>query len=174
MIRIKALTFIDNRLFAFVNKYSDLLPLRIAKFCAFYYPDARIRKKCLKRFGCEMGENTFTNLGFSLVYDKIEPEPRVVIGKNVSIGPNVTVVVDSSANNGQEINQIPYVKDKLTIGDGKVTIDDEVWIGASVTILPNVKIGRCSIIGAGSLILKDVPPYTIVAGVPAKHMRDLM
>lgn len=172
MIRIKILEFLDTQLFTFLDRNYESLPIRIAKFCAFYYPDARIRKKCLLRLGCKIGENTYTNFGFTFVYNKITVEPRVLIGKNVSIGPNVTIVVDSSANNGQEINKIPYVRDKLTV-DGTIVIEDEVWIGASVTILPNVRVGHCSIVGAGSLVLKDVPPYSIVAGVPAKHIRDL-
>jgi len=50
---------------------------------------------------------------------------------------------------------------------GQILIGNDVWIGANVTILPNVKIGDSSIVGAGSVVTKDVPPFAIVVGVPA-------
>ena len=52
--------------------------------------------------------------------------------------------------------------------DQDVVIDEDVWIGCNVTILKGVTIGRSSIIAAGSLVVKDVPSYSIVRGVPAK------
>ena len=65
-----------------------------------------------------------------------------------------------------------YVKDVLT-KSGDIIIEDEVWIGASVTILPGVKIGRCSVIGAGSVVINDVDPYSVYVGAPARKIRDL-
>lgn len=54
---------------------------------------------------------------------------------------------------------------------GKIKIEDEVWIGANVTILSGVTIGKGAIIAAGSVVTKDVPPYSIVGGNPAKIIR---
>jgi len=54
----------------------------------------------------------------------------------------------------------------------KVIIQHDVWIGACVVILPGVTIGKYSVIGAGSVVTKDVPPFTVVAGVPAKPIRE--
>ena len=51
---------------------------------------------------------------------------------------------------------------------GGVEIEDDVWLGAHVVVLDGVKIGRGSVIGACSLVTKDVPPYSIAYGVPAK------
>lgn len=59
------------------------------------------------------------------------------------------------------------------IKEEKVVIEDDAWIGANVTILPGVTIGRCSIIGAGSVVTKDIPPNCIAAGVPCKVIRRL-
>lgn len=53
----------------------------------------------------------------------------------------------------------------------KVTICDDVWIGARVIILPGVTIGTGSIIGAGAIVTKDVPEYAVVAGTPAKVIK---
>ncbi|MBI5204619.1 MAG: CatB-related O-acetyltransferase [Nitrospirae bacterium] len=55
---------------------------------------------------------------------------------------------------------------------GPVIIGNDVWIGDSVIILPGVQVGDGAIIGAGSVVTKNVPPYTIVGGVPAKKIRD--
>lgn len=53
-----------------------------------------------------------------------------------------------------------------------VYIDDDVWIGARVIILPGITIGKGSILGAGSVVTKDVPPFSIVAGNPARIIRN--
>jgi acetyltransferase-like isoleucine patch superfamily enzyme len=84
----------------------------------------------------------------------------------------LTCVTESSANNGKAINEIPYVTNVLT-ETSPIIVEDEVWIGANVTILPGVKIGKCSVIGAGSVVTADVEPYSIYAGVPAKKIRCL-
>jgi acetyltransferase-like isoleucine patch superfamily enzyme len=56
--------------------------------------------------------------------------------------------------------------------DGRrTTIGDDVWIGSHVVVRQGVHIGRGAVIGAGSIVLKDVPPYTMVAGVPARELR---
>ena len=52
------------------------------------------------------------------------------------------------------------------------TVEDDVWIGHRAIIFAGIKIGRAAIIGAGSVVTKDVPPYTIVAGVPAKKIGE--
>jgi acetyltransferase-like isoleucine patch superfamily enzyme len=57
---------------------------------------------------------------------------------------------------------------------GGVKIKDDVWIGAGVIILSGVTVGECSVIGAGAVVTKDVEPYTVVAGVPAKKIRNLV
>ena len=59
-------------------------------------------------------------------------------------------------------------KEKLPDNDEDVFIEDDVWVGANSTILKGVRIGRGAIIAAGAVVNKDVPPYTIVGGIPAK------
>lgn len=92
---------------------------------------------------------------------------KVIIGKNVSIAPNVMCICEANANNGKEINSYSYVANRATC-NADIYIEDEVWIGANVTILPGVTLGKGSIIGAGSVVIKDVDSYGVYAGVPAK------
>ncbi|TIX81133.1 MAG: hypothetical protein E5V27_17290 [Mesorhizobium sp.] len=59
------------------------------------------------------------------------------------------------------------------VGIAPVTIEENVWIGFGVTILKGVTIGKGAVVGAASVVTKDVEPFTVVAGVPAKKVRDL-
>jgi len=166
------LSSLDSYIYEILERNHEKMPIRFVKWVANFYPDARIRKLYFSRLGVHMGENTYANLGMRVVTDEINEDIKVRIGDNVSIAPNATFVADSCPNNGNEINQIQYVSEHLTT-KGKIVVEDEVWIGANVTILPNVRIGRCSVIGAGSVVTKDIEPYTVYAGVPAKKIRDL-
>lgn len=86
----------------------------------------------------------------------------IEIGKDVAISENVTI----RDSDNHTINDNVHVKDKPII------IKDKVWIGMNVTILKGVTIGEGAIIAAGSVVTKDVPTKTLVAGVPAKVIRE--
>lgn len=88
------------------------------------------------------------------------------IGSYVMIGNNSTII---TANHGFSLPEVPMIRQKLDISP--VAVGDDVWIGANVVILPGVKIGQGAVIGAGSIVTKDVEPYAIVAGNPAKLIR---
>lgn len=164
------LSMFDDKMYRFFLKNVNIMPMRFVKFIAFFYTDARIRKVYLRKLGVKMGKNTYGNLGFRIVSD--DYKTRVVIGDNVSIAPNVVMIACSSANNGKKINEIRYVKEKLWKQE-RIVVENDVWIGANVTILPGVHIGECAVIGAGSIVTKNVEPYTIVVGNPAMVLRRL-
>ena len=63
------------------------------------------------------------------------------------------------------------VQDKKPDDDKDVVIHDDVWIGTNVTILKGVTIGRGAVVAAGSLVIRDVAPYAVVGGVPAKLLK---
>ena len=96
---------------------------------------------------------------------------KLIIKKHVITGPNLTVITgDHKYIAGRWIDSVK-ANEKEDFYDQDVTIEEDVWIGANVTILKGVTIGRSSIIAAGALVVKDVPPYSIVGGIPAKVIK---
>jgi len=91
---------------------------------------------------------------------------EIIIGQNSLIGPNVII---RTANHNFDRIDLPINQQGHNFGN--VVIDKNVWIGANTIILGNVKIGEGAIIGAGSLVNKDIHSFTIVGGVPAKIIK---
>lgn len=87
----------------------------------------------------------------------------VFIGKNVMIAPNVVIV---AFNHGYADVSIPMASQSFS--QAPINIEDDVWISSNCSIAKGVRIGKGSIIGANSFVNKDVPPYSIMGGVPAK------
>lgn len=87
----------------------------------------------------------------------------LTIGSNVRIGHRTSVI---TSDHVYDDLSVPIHEQGLI--PGEVVIEDNVWIGCNVTILKGVRIGRGAIVAAGAVVTRDVPPYAIVAGVPAK------
>lgn len=92
----------------------------------------------------------------------------VTIGNDVMMGPECLIY---TANHGMARRDVPMWKQEFSERK-PVVIGNDVWIGGRVIILPNVHIGDGAVIGAGSVVTKDVPPYAIVAGNPAKIIKE--
>jgi maltose O-acetyltransferase len=90
------------------------------------------------------------------------------IGKNVMMGPEVHVY---TSNHRHERIDVPMIEQGYE-NARTVIIEDDVWIGAKAIILPGVRIGKGSIIGAGSIVTKDVAAYSVAAGNPAKVIKQ--
>ena len=103
-----------------------------------------------------LGRNVFVNYGCKLV-----DGGAINIGNDVLIGPGCTIVTANHAL-APERRRRGYMRLK------PVTIGDNVWIGAGVTICPGVTIGKNSVIGAGSVVVKDIPADSIAVGNPCK------
>lgn len=101
-------------------------------------------------------------------------EKSLYIGNYCSIADEVTFVL-SAEHPLNHISTYPFkamvTKVPEAIAKGDVVVDDDVWIGYRVTILSGVHIGKGAVIAAGAVVTKDVPPYAVVAGVPAKVIK---
>ena len=116
---------------------------------------------CDYGYNIEVGDNFFANYNF-VVLDGA----KVTIGNNVFIAPNVGLYTAGHPLDHERRNQgIEYAR--------SITIEDDVWIGAGVQVCPGVTIGRGAVVAAGSIVTKDVPPFTMVAGVPAKVIKTI-
>jgi acetyltransferase-like isoleucine patch superfamily enzyme len=90
----------------------------------------------------------------------------VHIGSNVMIAPGCCIV---AFDHGTKLRSIPMIRQHLI--QAPITIHDDVWIAANCTITKGTTIGTGAIIGANSVVTKDVAPFSIVAGVPAKFIK---
>ena len=149
------------------------LPDEFSKFRVRYYNNK----------GCKINENTYISPNvrikgrFEMGYGSSIAQncsfsgekAGIFIGENVMIAPNVVIVAFSHGFNNPEI---PMVEQANT--EAPVIIENNVWIASNCTISKGVRIGEGSIIGANSFVNKDVPPFSIVGGVPAKLIKFRM
>ncbi len=120
----------------------------------------------IRPFGCakniRIGDGTFINTEVRFGV----PEAPVTIGRNCEIGPRVMF---ETLNHG------------LAFEPGKrrgsfhqpIVVEDEVWIGAGAILLPGVTVGRGAVVAAGAVVTRDVPPFTVAAGVPARVIKKI-
>ena len=95
-------------------------------------------------------------------------EAHVTIGNDVMMGPECMMF---TSNHASADLTIPMNRQGFD-APRPIVIEDDVWIGARVIILPGVRVGKGSIIGAGSVVTHDVAPYSIVGGNPARLIRS--
>lgn len=121
---------------------------------------------------------TYENPVFIGEYTQINPFTVIYGGSGVFIGDNVMIAphcMIAAGNHDYLQIDIPMLK-AGSLSKGPIVIEDGVWIGANVTITDGVTIGHDSVVGANSVITKDIAPYDIVVGVPARviaNRRDL-
>ena len=108
--------------------------------------------QCLDRTGMKHGKNVY-----------FEPPFHCEYGSHIELGENFY------ANTGCIMLDVA----KITIGKNAVTLGDNVWIGGSCVILPGVKIGNNVVIGAGSVVTKDIPDNVCAAGNPCRVIREI-
>ena len=140
------------------------------RYCLIYkigvhFLDRRVRIWSLKALGYEVGEGTYfaNDLTITLAYAN---RGHLHLGKRVAIGPGCILVLAAHANSSKIKQQIPE--------KGRwITIEDDVWLGAGVIVLPEITIGEGSIIGAGAVVTKDVPPHCVAVGNPARVIKKV-
>lgn len=123
-------------------------------------------------YGCHtsIGHDCFMNFNFT-----VQDDARVTIGSHCCFGPNVTLVTPLHP-------MLPEERRGIVCKDGEerflcyakpIVIGDDCWFGANVVVCPGVTIGNGCVIGAGSVVTKDIPDRTFAAGVPAKVIREI-
>ena len=107
----------------------------------------------------QIGNRVFINAGC-----QFQDQGGITIGDDVLIGPQTIIAT---------LNHDPDPDKRGGMFAKPVVISNKVWLGARVTICPDVTIGEGAIVGAGAVVTKDVPPRTVVAGVPAKVIKQI-
>ena len=107
------------------------------------------------------GKNIYANFNLTLVDDA-----NIYIGNDCMFGPNTVI-----ATAGHPIN--PELRERVTQYNAEVHIGNNVWLGAGVIVMPGVTIGDNSVIGAGSVVTKDIPANVVAFGNPCKVYREI-
>ncbi|KAG6949104.1 hypothetical protein JG688_00014779 [Phytophthora aleatoria] len=118
-------------------------------------------------FRCDCGSNT--RLGDNVYMNSncvLLDEGEITIGNRVMLAPNVQLYTATHPL-GPKTRATGYERTK------PITIEDDVWIGGNVVVVPGVTIGRGAVIGAGSVVTKNVPPMCMYAGNPAKFIKKI-
>lgn len=116
---------------------------------------------CTYGYNTTVGDNFFLNVNCKLM-----DSGKITIGNNVFIAPNVCLITEEHAMDvEQRLAGLEYTH--------PVNIGDNVWICAGAIVLPGVTIGANSVIGAGSVVTKDIPPDSLAVGNPGKVIRSL-
>ncbi len=110
---------------------------------------------------CHLGKNVYFNFNATLVDDT-----HIYVGDYTKFGPNVII-----ATAGHPI--LPKLREKAYQYNAPVKIGKCVWLGAGVIVLPGVSIGDNSVIGAGSVVTKDIPANVVAVGNPCKVLREI-
>lgn len=157
----------------------------VISFLIFHLPRHKIfnypKRWFVKILGGEIGKNVTLYPGI-----KINPARNIKIGEKVNLAWGVLITTGGGVEIGERTmigfrtmiissNHIIPPKSQTIFGSGheeqKITIKNDVWIGANCMILPGVTIGEGAVVGAGSIVTKDIPPYAICVGSPAKIIK---
>ena len=118
-----------------------------------------------------MGDNSYANFNFTVL-----DEGKVTIGNSVFIGPNVVMATAIHPLCYEDRNSFFNTKTGTVTNleyTAPITIEDNCWIAASVTICGGVTIGEGCMIGAGSVVTKDIPPHSLAVGNPCRVIRQI-
>lgn len=142
-----------------------LLKCFLSQSLASISPSPNLAVMFHRKKGCKIGNHVY--IGPNVQIDILYPE-LITIEDYVSIGMNSMIFAHSNPTNSIWIKKHHYPRRVAP-----VTIRKDAWIAPGVTILCGVTIGENSVVGAHSLVVKDVKPYTVYAGVPAKEITKL-
>ena len=138
---------------------------QLLKLLVRWMPTRQLRAAMLRWCGYRIGRNAVIRQDL-IIIDEPSDRGKVSIGDRAGIAPRVTLVVSSRPTCSR-------IRPYAPTSHGPIVIGNDAWLGTGVVVLPNVTIGEGAVVGANAVVTKDVSPYTIVAGVPAKLIREL-
>jgi acetyltransferase-like isoleucine patch superfamily enzyme len=143
---------------------------------------AKLARRKLARFGegstirpfCYLIETGHIEIGSRVVIRPhtmlmADEHARIIIGDDVLIGAGVHMYVNNHRFDRADI----LIADQGYYPSQDVVVEDDVWIGANAILLPGVRIGRHSVIAAGSVVTRSVEPFTVNGGVPARKLKEI-
>ena len=138
--------------------YKNIYCVSLSKYAIIYF-GAEIRQPYKLKIGkgSIIGDNAI-----------LDARNGIIIGENVNFSSNVSLWTMQHGHRDPYFRLQPITLDR----NNSILVEDRVWIGPNVTILPNVTIHEGAVIAAGAVVTKDVDPYTIVAGIPAKKVGE--
>ena len=163
-----------------IIRYVGCLLFKLKKGCNFF-----IRRYIISKFssvgaGVYIGQNgifTYENIeigddvyiGANAVFQS--SYGKIIIGNHIMFGPGVHI--HGGNHKIKEVGKLmKHTSPKQQGDDGFVIIEDDCWIGSNAIILSNVTIGQGSVIGAGAVVTKSIPPYSVYTGVPQARLRN--
>ena len=129
-------------------------------------PYSKWRLKALRALGHYVGSDVYIPSDLTITQDFTGERGSLFLGDRVSIAPKCIFVLVSHPNSSE-------VKKTISFKPPFIRIENDAWIGAGAIILPGLTIGEGSIVGAGAVVTKDVPPHSVVAGNPARVIKKL-
>jgi acetyltransferase-like isoleucine patch superfamily enzyme len=138
---------------------------KVLKLLVKHMPIYQLRAAMLRWCGYAVGKDVYVGEDL-IIIDEPADWGMVSIGDRVAISPRVTLVVSSRPNFSRIA---PYVPAK----HAAIRIDSDAWLGTGVVVLPGTKIGEGATVAANSVVTRDVEPYTIVGGAPARFIRKV-
>lgn len=131
-----------------------------------HFPYRSVRRWALKACGFELGEQVYIGDNLTVTVGFADKSMKLIIQDRVSIAPNVTLIIASHPNESR-------LKPILSFPKRSIVIGHDSWLGANCIVMPGVSIGECCIVGAGSVVTHDIPPYSIVVGNPARVIKTI-
>jgi len=139
----------------------------------------------LRKYGASIGENC--DVESPIIFHNCRDYKNLVIGRNCHIGKDIffdmkaPIIIENSVTISMrvtilthlDVGKSPLKEYDIPLLSSKVELKKGCYIGASATILSGVTVGKCSIVGAGAVVTKDVPPFSIVGGTPAKIIKKI-
>lgn len=145
--------------------------------CIGHIPSHHLRNWCYRRFGVQIAESaTLCRSAKFFMPFRIYIGDNTIIGSNAFLDGREGITIGDNVAIGRDIQIFTQEHDidspTFAITGGSVSIGDCVFVGARVTVLPGVTIGEGAVVATGAVVTRDVPPWTLVGGVPARHIRD--